>query len=232
MSRKDVLNISLPQKHKLNIKNAPHGGFAAGFPPFLRGNCTTMFVENIWNTIKTTDSSDIIEQFSEKNLILIHSENTEETEIAENLLKGFKLIKTEIKNGECIDHVANKIFFLWNAEQNHFRGIAKIRAARMLWAKLIKKFKPKQEESMHLQSVYTTKQKTDINKETINLITAILGGIETITYKNSDAAIQSYLLKETYITKTVDPWAGSIELEKMTEEIATNSWKLIDEKQL
>lgn len=227
MSRKDVSNISLPRKQELDTKSQLHENFAAGFPPFLRGNSVTMFIENPLKTIQITDTLNISEQFSQKGLILIYSETTLEIEIADNFLKGLELIKSNVENGITIDSIAQKIFFAWNSEQNHFKGIAKIRAARMLWAKLVKKFNPREEKSMSLQSVHLTKQMTDITIEAVNLASAIFSGIETIAYPMIDTLAQAYIQEETEITKTIDPWAGSVKFEKMTKKTAINAWKLI-----
>lgn len=228
MNRKDVTNISLTKSENVKKKNQLHEDFVAGFPPFLRGNATTMFVTTPLNTVQISENSDILKLFSERNLFLISSENTLETEIADNLSKGLKLIENKIKNGFTIDNIAQKIVFLWNAEQNHFKGIAKIRVARMLWAKLVKKFCPKEEKSMCLQSVYQMKQAKDVTTEIVNLTSIIFGGVETIVHQKNDISTQLYLQEETEITKTVDPWAGSIELEKMVNEIANKSWQLIE----
>lgn len=229
MNRKDITNISLIKNNETKTKNQKHENFAGGFPPFLRGNSATMFVTNPVNTLKITDNSDISEQFLKRKLFFISSENTLETEIADNLLKGLKLIKNKIKNGFIIDDIAQKIIFCWNAEQNYFEGIAKIRVARMLWAKLVKKLNPKEEKSMCLQSVYQIKQAKDVTTEIATLSSAIFGGVETVAHQTeNDISTLLYLQEETEITKTVDPWAGSIELEEMVTKIANKSWQLIE----
>ena len=134
---------------------------------------------------------------------------------------------------------------------DHFKEIAKMRAARMLWAKIVKQFHPKDEKSLALRthsqtSGWSLTEQDPFNnvaRTTIEAMAAIFGGTQSLHTNALDEAIalptdfsariarntQIYLQQETYITKTVDPWAGSYQLEKLTEEIANNAWQLIKE---
>jgi methylmalonyl-CoA mutase len=134
---------------------------------------------------------------------------------------------------------------------DHFTEIAKLRAARMLWAKIVKKFEPKNQKSLALRthcqtSGWSLTEQDPFNnvaRTTIEAMAAAFGGTQSLHTNALDEAIalptefsariarntQIYLQEETYITKTVDPWAGSYHVEELTENIANKAWKLIQE---
>jgi methylmalonyl-CoA mutase len=134
---------------------------------------------------------------------------------------------------------------------NHFTEIAKMRAARMLWAKLVKEFHPKNPKSLTLRthsqtSGWSLTEQDPFNnvaRTTIEAMAAVFGGTQSLHTNALDEAIalptdfsariarntQIYLQQETHITKTVDPWAGSYHLEQLTEDIANKAWNLIQE---
>ena len=150
-----------------------------------------------------------------------------------------------------IDSFAPRLSFFWAIGMNHFTEIAKMRAARMLWAKLVKKFHPKNPKSLALRthsqtSGWSLTEQDPFNnvaRTTIEAMAAVFGGTQSLHTNALDEAIalptdfsariarntQIYLQQETHITKTVDPWAGSYHLEKLTEDIANKSWHLIQE---
>jgi len=174
-----------------------------------------------------------------------------EIEIAHTLTEGVAYIKKGIEAGLDIDFLAQRLTFSWKIGMNHFTEIAKLRAARVLWAKIVKQFNPKHQNSLILKSFcqtnqthLTTEEPFDlITKTTIEAMAAVFGGTQDLNTNTLDKTIlitkdsssriarntQIYLQKETAITKTVDPWAGSYHLEKLTEDLITDTWKLITE---
>jgi len=172
-------------------------------------------------------------------------------ELAYTLLDGIEYIKKGLKVGMDIDIFAPRISFFWGISMNHFTEIAKMRAARILWAKLVKQFNPKNEKSLalrvHCQTSSSNLTKQDpfnnIARTTIQASAAVFGGTQSLHTNALDKAIalstdssariarntQLFLQEETYITKTVDPWAGSYYVEKLTHDIAQKAWKLIQE---
>ena len=175
----------------------------------------------------------------------------EEVELAYTLANGLEYIKKGIEAGIDIDSFATRLSFSFSIGMNHFTEIAKLRAARMLWAKMVKQFNPKNQNSLALRihsktsSSSLTKQDpfNNIARTTIEAMAAAFGGTQSLHSNALDEAValptyfseriarntQLYLQKETHITKTVDPWAGSFYLEKLTENIANKAWKLITE---
>ena len=176
---------------------------------------------------------------------------TADIELAYTLADGLEYIRTGLKAGLKIDDFAPRLSFFWGIGMNHFMEIAKMRAARMLWAKLIKQFNPKNEKSLTLRTHCQTSGWSlteqdpfnNITRTTIEAAAAVFGGTQSLHTNALDEAIalptdfsariarntQLYLQQETEITKTVDPWAGSYYLEKLTEEIAHKAWNLIEE---
>ena len=176
---------------------------------------------------------------------------TPEIELAYTLANGLEYIKKGIETGMKIDSFAPRLSFFWAIGMNHFTEIAKMRAARMLWAKLVKKFHPKNPKSLALRthsqtSGWSLTEQDPFNnvaRTTIEAMAAVFGGTQSLHTNALDEAIalptdfsariarntQIYLQQETHITKTVDPWAGSYHLEKLTEDIANKSWHLIQE---
>ena len=172
-------------------------------------------------------------------------------ELAYTLADGIEYIRTGIKAGLKIDEFAPRLSFFWGIGMNHFSEIAKMRAGRMLWAKLVKQFEPQNEKSLMLRthsqtSGWSLTEQDPFNnvaRTTIEAMAAAFGGTQSLHTNALDEAIalptdfsariarntQIYLQQETHITKTVDPWAGSHFVEKLTDEIASDAWKLIEE---
>ena len=176
---------------------------------------------------------------------------TPEIELAYTLADGLEYIKKGIEAGMDIDTFAPRLSFFWAIGMDHFREIAKMRAARMLWAKIVQEFNPKNQKSLALRthcqtSGWSLTEQDPFNnvaRTTIEAMAAAFGGTQSLHTNALDEAIalptdfsariarntQIYLQEETNITKTVDPWAGSYHVEKLTEEIANKAWKLIQE---
>lgn len=172
-----------------------------------------------------------------------------EIELAYTLADGLEYVRTGIASGLDIDDFAPRLSFFWAIGMDHFREIAKIRAARMLWAKLIRQFNPKKEKSMALRthcqtsgwSLTAQDPYNNVTRTAIEAMAAALGGTQSLHTNALDEAIalptdfsariarntQLYLQLETNITKTADPWAGSYLLEQMTEDMAHKAWELI-----
>ena len=176
---------------------------------------------------------------------------TAEIELAYTLADGLEYIRKGIDAGMDIDSFAPRLSFFWAIGMDHFTEIAKLRAARMLWAKIVKKFNPKNQKSLALRthcqtSGWSLTEQDPFNnvaRTTIEAMAATFGGTQSLHTNALDEAIalptdfsariarntQIYLQEETYITKTVDPWAGSYHVEELTENIANKAWKLIEE---
>ena len=174
-----------------------------------------------------------------------------EIELAYTLADGLEYIRTGIAAGMDIDSFAPRLSFFWAIGMDHFTEIAKLRAARLLWAKLVNKFNPKNQKSLALRthcqtSGWSLTEQDPFNnvaRTCIEAAAAAFGGTQSLHTNALDEAIalptdfsariarntQIYLQKETQITKTVDPWAGSQFIEKKTEEIAKKAWELIQE---
>ncbi len=172
-------------------------------------------------------------------------------ELAYTLADGLEYIKTGLKAGLKIDDFAPRLSFFWGIGMNHFMEIAKMRAARMLWAKLVKQFDPESAKSLALRthcqtSGWSLTEQDPFNnvaRTTIEATAAILGGTQSLHTNALDEAIalptdfsariaretQLFLQEETNITKTVDPWAGSYYVEYLTHELARKAWQLIEE---
>ena len=176
---------------------------------------------------------------------------TAEIELAYTLADGLEYIRKGIEAGMDIDSFAPRLSFFWAIGMDHFTEIAKLRAARMLWAKIVKKFNPKNQKSLVLRthcqtSGWSLTQQDPFNnvaRTTIEAMAAAFGGTQSLHTNALDEAIalptdfsariarntQIYLQEETHITKTVDPWAGSYHIEELTENIANDAWKLMQE---
>jgi methylmalonyl-CoA mutase len=176
---------------------------------------------------------------------------TADIELAYTLADGLEYIRTGLSTGMKIDEFAPRLSFFWAIGMNHFMEIAKMRAARMIWAKLVKQFNPKEEKSLALRthcqtSGWSLTEQDPFNnvaRTCIEATAAAFGGTQSLHTNALDEAIalptdfsariarntQIYLQEETQITKTVDPWAGSYYVESLTNEIAQNAWKLIEE---
>jgi len=176
---------------------------------------------------------------------------TADIELAYTLADGLEYIRTGLKSGLKIDEFAPRLSFFWAVGMNHFMEIAKMRAARMLWAKIIKQFNPKNPKSMALRthsqtSGWSLSEQDPFNnvaRTCIEAMAAGLGGTQSLHTNALDEAIalptdfsariarntQIYIQEETQITRSVDPWAGSYYVEYLTQEIAKKAWKLIEE---
>jgi methylmalonyl-CoA mutase len=176
---------------------------------------------------------------------------TADIELAYTLADGLEYIRTGLSTGMKIDEFAPRLSFFWAIGMNHFMEIAKMRAGRMIWAKLVKQFNPKEEKSLALRthcqtSGWSLTEQDPFNnvaRTCIEATAAAFGGTQSLHTNALDEAIalptdfsariarntQIYLQEETKITKTVDPWAGSYYVESLTNEIAQNAWKLIEE---
>ena len=174
-----------------------------------------------------------------------------EIEMAYTLANGLEYLRKGIETGMNIDSFAPRLSFFWGIGMDHFTEIAKMRAARMLWAKLVNQFHPKNPKSLALRTHCQTSGWSlteqdpfnNIARTTIEAMAAAFGGTQSLHTNALDEAIalptdfsakiarntQLYLQDETQITKTVDPWAGSYELEQLTETIANKAWSLIKE---
>ena len=176
---------------------------------------------------------------------------TNDIELAYTLANGLEYLRQGIKAGIDIDDFAPRLSFFWGIGMNHFMEIAKMRAARMLWAKLVRQFDPKNEKSLILRthcqtSGWSLTEQDPFNnvaRTTIEAAAAVFGGTQSLHTNALDEAIalptdfsaqiarntQLYLQQETNITKTVDPWAGSYYLESLTHDIAQKAWVFIEE---
>ncbi|PKB15754.1 methylmalonyl-CoA mutase [Flavobacterium sp. 5] len=176
---------------------------------------------------------------------------TADIELAYTLADGLEYIRTGLATGMKIDEFAPRLSFFWAIGMNHFMEIAKMRAARMIWAKLLKQFNPKDEKSLALRthcqtSGWSLTEQDPFNnvaRTCIEATAAVFGGTQSLHTNALDEAIalptdfsariarntQIFLQEETKITKTVDPWAGSYYVESLTNEIVEKAWKLIEE---
>ena len=176
---------------------------------------------------------------------------TADIELAYTLADGLEYIRTGLSTGMKIDEFAPRLSFFWAIGMNHFMEIAKMRAGRMLWAKLLRQFQPKDEKSLVLRthcqtSGWSLTEQDPFNnvaRTTIEAMAAAFGGTQSLHTNALDEAIalptdfsariarntQIFIQEETKITKTVDPWAGSYYVETLTKKIADSAWKLIEE---
>lgn len=172
-------------------------------------------------------------------------------ELAYTLADGLEYIKTGIKAGLNVDDFAPRLSFFWAIGMNHFMEIAKLRAGRILWAKLVKQFNPKNEKSLALRthcqtSGYSLTEQDPYNnvaRTCMEAMAAVFGGTQSLHTNALDEAIalptdfsariarntQIYLQEETQITQVVDPWGGSYYVEYLTHELVKRAWKLIAE---
>ncbi len=176
---------------------------------------------------------------------------TADIELAYTLADGLEYIRTGLAAGMDVDTFAPRLSFFWAIGMNHFMEIAKMRAGRMLWAKLLKQFNPKDDKSLALRthcqtSGWSLTEQDPFNnvaRTAIEAAAAAFGGTQSLHTNALDEAIalptdfsariarntQIFLQEETKICKTVDPWAGSYYVESLTAEIAEKAWALIEE---
>ena len=176
---------------------------------------------------------------------------TNDIELAYTLCNGIEYVKNGLKAGLNIDDFAPRLSFFWGIGMNHFMEIAKLRAGRLLWSKLMKKFNPKNKKSLMLRAHCQTSGWSLTEQDPFNNITrtcveasaAVFGGTQSLHTNSLDEAIalptefsariarntQLYLQHETKITKTVDPWGGSYYVENLTNSLVEKAWKHIEE---
>ncbi|MBN2616156.1 MAG: methylmalonyl-CoA mutase [Bacteroidales bacterium] len=176
---------------------------------------------------------------------------TADIELAYTLADGLDYIRTGLKSGLKIDDFAPRLSFFWALGMNHFMEIAKLRAGRMLWAKIVKQFEPKNSKSMALRTHTQTSGWSLTEQDPFNNVArtcveamgAALGHTQSLHTNALDEAIalptdfsariarntQIYLQEETEINRVVDPWAGSYYVESLTHELAHKAWSLIEE---
>ncbi|MGI6198799.1 MAG: methylmalonyl-CoA mutase [Candidatus Cloacimonadaceae bacterium] len=176
---------------------------------------------------------------------------TADLEMAYTLADGWEYVRTGLKAGIDIDDFAPRISFFWGQGMNYFMEIAKMRAARMLWAKIINRFDPKNPKSLALRTHSQTSgwslteqdPYNNVARTCIEALAATLGHTQSLHTNSLDEAIalptdfsariarntQLYLQNETYITKVIDPWAGSYYVESLTDDIMNRAWAHIME---
>jgi methylmalonyl-CoA mutase len=176
---------------------------------------------------------------------------TADIELAYTLADGLEYLRTGVKAGLDVDEFAPRISFFWGIGMNHFMEIAKMRAARMLWAKLVKTFNPKNSKSLILRthcqtsgwSLTAQDPYNNVVRTCVEALAAVFGHTQSLHTNALDEALalptdfsariarntQLYLQEETDITKFVDPWAGSYYVERLTHELMHRAWALIEE---
>lgn len=176
---------------------------------------------------------------------------TADIELAYTLADGLEYLRAGINAGMSVDDFAPRLSFFWGIGMNHFMEIAKMRAARMLWAKIVKQFNPKNPKSLALRTHCQTSGWSLTEQDPFNNVTrtcveamgAALGHTQSLHTNALDEAIalptdfsariarntQIYIQEETKVCKSVDPWAGSYYVETLTNEIAHRAWKHIQE---
>jgi methylmalonyl-CoA mutase len=176
---------------------------------------------------------------------------TADIEMAYTLADGLDYIRTGIKAGLDIDAFAPRLSFFWAVGMNHFMEIAKMRAARMIWAKMVKQFNPKSPKSMALRTHSQTSgwslteqdPYNNVGRTCVEALAAALGHTQSLHTNALDEAIalptdfsariarntQIYLQQETEICRSLDPWAGSYYVESLTNDLLKKAWALIEE---
>jgi methylmalonyl-CoA mutase len=176
---------------------------------------------------------------------------TADIELAYTLADGLEYLRTGVKAGLDVDSFAPRISFFWGIGMNHFMEIAKMRAARMLWAKLVKTFNPKNPKSLALRahsqtsgwSLTAQDPFNNVARTCIEALAAAFGHTQSLHTNALDEALalptdfsariarntQIYLQEETDITRIVDPWGGSCYIERLTHELMHAAWDLIEE---
>ncbi|HEY9116525.1 MAG TPA: methylmalonyl-CoA mutase, partial [Roseivirga sp.] len=176
---------------------------------------------------------------------------TADLELAYTLADGLEYLRTGINAGLDIDDFAPRLSFFWAVGMNHFMEIAKMRAGRLLWSKIVKQFNPKNEKSMALRthcqtSGWSLTEQDPFNnvaRTCVEALAAAMGHTQSLHTNALDEAIalptdfsariarntQIYLQKETGITRVVDPWGGSHHVEYLTDQLVKKAWALIEE---
>lgn len=176
---------------------------------------------------------------------------TADIELAYTLADGLEYLRAGVNAGMDIDSFAPRLSFFWGISMNYFMEIAKMRAARMLWAKIVKQFNPKNPKSLALRTHCQTSGWSlteqdpfnNVGRTCVEAMGAVLGHTQSLHTNALDEAIalptdfsariarntQIYIQEETYVTKQVDPWGGSYYVESLTNEIAHRAWEHIQE---
>ena len=176
---------------------------------------------------------------------------TADLELAYTLADGLEYLRTGVRAGLDVDSFAPRISFFWGIGMNHFMEIAKMRAARMLWAKLVNTFHPKNPKSLALRahsqtsgwSLTAQDPFNNVVRTCVEALAAAFGHTQSLHTNALDEALalptdfsariarntQIYLQQETNITRVVDPWAGSYYVERLTHELMHAAWELIEE---
>ena len=176
---------------------------------------------------------------------------TDDIELSYTLADGLEYLRAGVNAGMSVDDFAPRLSFFWAIGMNHFMEIAKMRAARMLWAKIVKQFNPKNPKSMALRthcqtSGWSLTEQDPFNnvaRTCIEAMGAALGHTQSLHTNALDEAIalptdfsariarntQIYIQEETKICKSIDPWAGSYYVESLTHQIAHRAWKHLQE---
>ena len=176
---------------------------------------------------------------------------TAEIELAYTLADGVQYVRAGLAAGLKIDEFAPRLSFFWGIGMNHFLEIAKLRAGRLLWAKLIQQFNPQSPKSLALRTHCQTSGYSltaqdpfnNVTRTTVEALAAALGGTQSLHTNALDEALalptdfsariarntQLYLQHETDVTKVVDPWGGSYYVESLTADLANQAWALIEE---
>jgi len=172
-------------------------------------------------------------------------------ELAYTLADGLEYIRTGIDAGLAIDDFAPRISFFWGIGMNHFIEIAKMRAARVLWSKIVSQFHPSNPKSSMLRthcqtsgwSLTAQDPYNNIARTSVEAMAAVLGGTQSLHTNSLDEALalptdysakiardtQKYIQSSTDVTRAVDPWGGSYYVEYLTDQIIEKSWELIEE---
>ena len=176
---------------------------------------------------------------------------TADIELAYTLADGLEYLRTGLKSGLSVDEFAPRLSFFWGIGMNHFMEVAKLRAARVLWSKIVKSFRPKNPKSMALRthsqtsgwSLTAQDVYNNVVRTAVEALAAAMGHTQSLHTNALDEAIalptdfsariardtQIYLQEETGICKVVDPWAGSYYVESLTDELMHKAWSLIEE---
>ncbi|WP_434035463.1 methylmalonyl-CoA mutase family protein [Formosa sp. 4Alg 33] len=237
--------IATAEAQNLNIKDLK-GSFIVdaleGLNLFNTANSSKNTIAEILDVTKS--QTPLFNGISICNDTLRHA--SQETELAVMLISANNLLKNGVDSGLKIDHIASRLSLNFGVGMNHFSDISKLRAARLLWAKVVKTYQPNNGNALALHIHCKAKPVSDSNSNsenavtqaTIGALTSVFGGtqsLETQTVIPStlesdclDKNIQLFLQKETQITKTVDPWAGSFYIEKRTQELSEKAWSIFE----
>ena len=172
-------------------------------------------------------------------------------EMAFTLADGKEYVKTAIAKGMDVDEFAGRLSFFWAVGMNFYLEIAKFRAARLLWARIMKQFNPKNPKSQMLRTHSQTSgwslteqdPYNNVVRTTIEAMAAVFGGTQSLHTNSFDEAIalptefsariarntQLIIQEETHITNVIDPWAGSYMMERLTQDMADKAWSIIEE---